>query len=434
MKNISIKKLSEITNGVLYSKDDTLLINSFSKDTRTIKKGDVYIGIKGENFDGNLFYKDAIDLGASLCILDNKDVDTSYGNILIVSDSKVALKKLAEYERDNFKGKVIAVTGSVGKTSTRTIIATLLSEKYKVLSTKGNYNNDIGLPLTILEHTDEDIMVLEMGMNHFNEIDYLSKIAKPDIAVITNIGTAHIGNLGSRENILKAKIEIINGMNNGTLILNGDNDLLSTVNVNLKTIFCSIEKKLDFYVKNIVRNENQFKIELFNGETYILNNATYPTIMNYLLAICVSKELYLTYDEIRRGLNKVSIENRMSIIKTNRFTIIDDSYNASLEAMKSAIDYLNNLKCTRRLCILGDMLELGNDAKSIHESLNQYLNNIDLVLTTGENAKYINGIHFDNIDLLIDNMYSYLKDNDTILVKASHGMHFNKIVDNLKNN
>ena len=434
MKRLSLKEIEKITGGKLFAKDDMLKVSNFSKDSRNIKKNDIYVGIKGSNFDGNLFYKDAIDKGAALSIVDNDNIDTSYGNILIVNNSMEAIKKLALYERDNFKGKVIAVTGSVGKTSTRTIIAKLLSEKYSVLSTKLNYNNEIGLPFTILEHTDEEIMVLEMGMNHLGEIERLSNIAKPDISVITNVGTAHIGILGSRENILKAKMEITSGMNkDGVLILNGDNDLLSTVKSKVKISFCNTKKDEGFYIKSLNRIENNIKITLYNEENYLLENVTDATIMNYLLAINVAKILDLSYEQIKNGLKKVQIDDRMKVIKTSKFVIIDDTYNASLEAVKSAINYLENYKGKRKVAILGDILEVGDFGEKIHREISTVTKNIDLVLTTGDNAIYIGGKHFKNIDELIENMYSYLKEGDVILVKASHGMHFSKIVEELKN-
>ena len=225
MQPISLEKIEEIVDGRLYAKEKNIMVSHISKDTRTLRENDVYLGLKGEKFDGNLFYQEAFKKKCALVILDCKeeDVDLSLGNFLFVENTLDALHKLALYERNLFSGPVVAVTGSVGKTSTRSLIATLLSEKYSVLSTEGNFNNDIGLPLTILEHTNEEVMVLEMGMNHLGEIHKLSLLAKPTIGVITNVGTAHIGNLGSRENILKAKLEITDGMNDdGLLIINGE--------------------------------------------------------------------------------------------------------------------------------------------------------------------------------------------------------------------
>ena len=216
-------------NGKLLCGDENMILDNFCKDTRIIKNGDIYVGIKGESFDGNNFYADAFDKGAKACILDNTTlVDTDrYGDktIILVDNTLECIGKLAKYKRSLLNIPVVAITGSVGKTSTKDMVASVLSTKYKVLKTEGNNNNNIGLPFTILRYKDEDVMVIEMGMNHFGEISYLTDIVRPTIGVITNIGTAHIGILGSRENILKAKLEIIEGLN-GPLIINNDNDII----------------------------------------------------------------------------------------------------------------------------------------------------------------------------------------------------------------
>ena len=233
MKELNVKNIIECTDGILINGDINFICESFSKDTRTINKGDIYIGIKGDNFDGNKFWKQALDNGATGVIVQSIDFSDDdlkkYKDkvIIKVEDTLKALYKIAEFKRNLFDIPVIAVTGSVGKTSTKDIIASVVSQKYKTLKTIGNNNNNIGLPFTILKlKEDDEIMVLEMGMNHFGEISLLSKIAKPNICIITNIGTSHIGNLGSRENILKAKLEIMDGSKNPTVIVNNDNDLL----------------------------------------------------------------------------------------------------------------------------------------------------------------------------------------------------------------
>ena len=211
MSNLKVKDIIEVTKGILISGNDEYECENFSKDTRIIEKDDIYIGIKGENFDGGKFWKEALDKGAKGVIIENikisKDEKNTYKDkiIIIVEDVLEALYKIAEAKRSLYNIPIIAVTGSVGKTSTKDIIANVVSQKYKTLKTIGNNNNNIGLPFTILRLKDEQAAVLEMGMNHFGEISLLSRIAKPDICVITNIGTSHIGNLGSRENILKAK-------------------------------------------------------------------------------------------------------------------------------------------------------------------------------------------------------------------------------------
>ena len=217
MFSLTVKDIINVCNAKLICGDINTIINNFSKDTRTILPNDMYIGIKGENFDGNAFCEKALVAGAIGCITDG-EIDASifknYSSKIIiqVKNSIVALQKIANYKRNLYNIPVIAITGSVGKTSTKDIIASVVSKKYKVLKTEGNLNNQIGLPLTILKLQNHTAMVVEMGMGNLGEISNLSKIAEPNIAVITNIGTSHIGNLGSRENILKAKLEILDGL------------------------------------------------------------------------------------------------------------------------------------------------------------------------------------------------------------------------------
>ena len=229
---MKVKDILNITNGKLIIGNEKLECENFSKDTRTIQKGDIYIGIKGEKFDGSEFWKQALDDGADAVIIENVKISQEemekYSNktIIKVQDTLKALYEIAKYKRSLYDIPVIAITGSVGKTSTKDLIASVVSTKYKTLKTEGNNNNNIGLPLTILKLKDHEALVIEMGMNHFGEISLLTDIAKPTLAVITNIGTSHIGNLGSRENILKAKLEILEGMEIPKIIINNDNDLL----------------------------------------------------------------------------------------------------------------------------------------------------------------------------------------------------------------
>ena len=217
MKDLSIKNIIEVTKGKLLVGNEEYVCKSYSKDTRTIKEGDCYIGIKGETFDGNLFWEKALENGASTVIVQNVEIEDEKlrkwadKNIIKVEDTLEALYSIARYKRSLYNIPVIAITGSVGKTSTKDIVANVVSKKYKTLKTEGNNNNNIGLPFTILRLQDEEVAVIEMGMNHFGEISLLVSIANPTICIITNIGTSHIGNLGSRENILKAKLEILEG-------------------------------------------------------------------------------------------------------------------------------------------------------------------------------------------------------------------------------
>ena len=229
---MKVREILQVTKGKLIIGNENLECENFSKDTRIIQKGDIYIGIKGEKFDGSQFWKQALDNGAEAVIIENTEITSEdiqqYSNktIIKVENTLEALYEIARYKRSQYDIPVIAVTGSVGKTSTKDIIASVVSTRYKTLKTEGNNNNNIGLPLTILKLKDHEALVIEMGMNHFGEISLLTSIAKPTLAVITNIGTSHIGILGSRENILKAKLEIIEGMSIPKIIINNDNDLL----------------------------------------------------------------------------------------------------------------------------------------------------------------------------------------------------------------
>ena len=232
---MKIKDILKVTNGKMLIGDENLVCDSFSKDTRTIQNGDIYIGIKGENFDGNKFWKQALDNGAGGVIIQDVEVSTeelkNYKDktVIKVEDTLKALYEIAKYKRSLYDIPVVAITGSVGKTSTKDIIASVVSTQYKTLKTEGNNNNNIGLPLTILKLKDHEALVVEMGMNHFGEISLLTDIAKPTLAVITNIGTSHIGNLGSRENILKAKLEILEGMKIPKIIINNDNSIILVI-------------------------------------------------------------------------------------------------------------------------------------------------------------------------------------------------------------
>lgn len=281
-KQIYIKDIIEQTNGKLIVGNKEDICINFSKDTRNINKDDTYIGIKGEKFDGNLFWQQALEKGAKTVIVEGinfsqEDISKNKDkNIILVTNTLEALYKIAKYKRSLYNIPVIAITGSVGKTSTKDIIANVVSQKYKTLKTEGNNNNNIGLPLTILKLKDHEALVIEMGMNHLKEISLLTNIAKPTISVITNIGTSHIGNLGSRENILKAKLEILEGMENPKLVINNDNDLLNKwnkeENTNIKVYTYGIENISDMMAKDININDNGSEFDcLFNNEILHIN-------------------------------------------------------------------------------------------------------------------------------------------------------------------
>ena len=445
---MTVKDIIKICNGKLLCGDENIVCENFSKDTRTINTSDVYVGIKGDNFDGNLFYKDAIKNGASVCILDNEDViKEKIGTIILVEDTILALGCLASYKRNLYDIPVIAITGSVGKTSVKDMIYEVLKSKYNVLCTKENYNNNIGVPLTILGLKNHDALIVEMGMNHMKELSYLSKIAKPTMAVITNIGTAHIGNLGSRENILKAKLEVLDGMNGGMLFINNDNDMLQKVKYdNLVTI--GIENKSDFMATDIKEDvfSSQFKI---NDENIKLNVGSNAFIYNALFAYAVGKSLGVSKENIKISLKKFKLSpHRLENFETKKYTIIDDTYNASPDSMKASIDVLCDLDCKgKKYAVLADMNELGDDSVSYHRQIGEYLRDkkIDEVIVVGEKAldikkaldecdtKYAKTFSFMDNEEVALYLMAIMKPEDIVLLKGSNSMKLNEIVKILTN-
>lgn len=459
---IKVKDIINICNGKLLCGNEEETCVNFSKDTRTILKDDIYVGIKGENFDGNALYKEALEKGAKACILQgielsNNEIETYKDKaIIIVEDTIKALQKIANYKRKLYNIPVIAITGSVGKTSTKDIIASVVGTNYNVLKTQGNLNNHIGVPLTVLSLREHNALVVEMGMNNAGELSVLSKIAEPNIAVITNVGTAHIGNLGSRENILKAKLEILDGLqNDGVLIINNDNDLLNKwkneYTGNVKVVTYGIENKSDFNAINIELNENSSTFDLEENEQKI-EKIKVPVggthfVYNALSAIAVGEQLKISAEKIKNGIEKFELtKSRMELIKTDKdITIINDCYNANYDSMKAGIEYLSKANASRKIAVLGDMLELGEFSNELHTKVGEEVvnNKIDILIAVGEMGKVIantvensNGntqvFWFDNNEEAIEKIKKIMKKGDMILVKASNGMKFKNIVEGIK--
>ncbi len=461
MKDLTIKNILEVTKGKLLVGNEEYICKNYSKDTRIIKKEDCYIGIKGENFDGNMFWEKALENGASTVIVQNVEIEAeklkkwSNKNIIKVENTLEALYKIARYKRNLYDIPVIAITGSVGKTSTKDIVANVVSKKYKTLKTEGNNNNNIGLPFTILKMKDEEAAVLEMGMNHFGEISLLASIANPNICIITNIGTSHIGNLGSRENILKAKLEILEGSKKRAVIINNDNDLLhkwyeeNKEKYNIKTY--SIKEKSDVMAKNIDLKEqsSNFTCKINGKEEKI----TVPVggehfILNSLCAITVGEVLGIENKKIIEGIEKFELtKKRMDIYDLKEgIKIINDAYNASLESMKASLKVLSKFNENRKIAVLGDMFELGDYAEEIHKKVGEEVakNNVDILITSGKNSKYIaetaekelkkeNIYYLENKEEIEKLLQKIVKPGDVILFKASNGMKFYEIAERMIN-
>lgn len=451
----TVKEIVDVCDGKLIYGNENKEVVNFSKDTRQINKGDMYVSIKGESLDGNKFIIDALEKGAIGAIINDTSIDLSNyqdREIIMVEDSITAIQNLAKYKREKYNIPVIAITGSVGKTSTKDIIANVVSKKYNVLKTEGNLNNEIGLPLTLLKLDNHEAIVVEMGMNNFGEIKTLTNIAKPTIVVLTNIGTAHIGNLGSRQNILKAKLEILEGLKaNGTVVINNDNDLLNKLEIrNFNVNTYGIENISNYNAYNIKPNEKETTYDInINSKTYTIEVPVggIHFVYNSLPAICIGKLLNIEMEDIIDGIKNFKLTKmRMDIRKMNDdITIINDAYNASFDSMKAILEYLKTYKGNRKIAVLGDMKELGDYSRQMHENVGIEVakNNVDILITVGEDSKYIakkaeelgtkEVYSFINNNEVVAKLNSILKPQDVVVLKAANSMKLYEIMENIEN-
>ena len=450
-KNIAVDKIVEMCECTVISRGTASTVEKFCSDTRIIEKNDLFISLKSETSDGITYIKEALENGAMGVITEYnipEEIVNKYNNKLILKVKNItdSIQKIAKYKRTLYDIPIVAVTGSVGKTSTKDIIASVVGKKYNVTKTKGNYNNHIGVPLTILSWNENtEAAVVEMGMNHFGEIELLTNIVKPTIAIITNIGTAHIGILGSRENILKAKMEIVDGLTpNGCIILNNDNDLLNKCDIKkYRKITYGIENSSNYVAYDIARNETytEYKIKINDKEEKVYVPVPGDHfIYNSLCAIAVGKKLNIETDKIIEGIKTFEITGkRNEILEINDIKIMNDYYNASYDSMKASLEVLSNIKATRRLAILGDMLELGEYAEKLHSMVGEEVvkNKIDVLCTVGELSKSTaktaktlgtkEVYQFSTNEECINKLGEIVRKNDEILIKASNAMHFGEI-------
>lgn len=451
MTNVYVKDLIKICNGTLLVGNENKEIKECFVNSKLVTLGGTFFGIKGNKTDGSLYYKEAIENGASICILSkNVRVDETYKDktIVLVDDVFGSLNRLASYKRNLFKGEVVGITGSVGKTSTKEMVSNVLEKKYKVLKTIGNQNSRSGVPLTILRHTNEDVMVIEMGMSTKGQMNDLSLIVRPTIAIITNVLTAHIGNFKTRMDLLKAKLEIINGMKDGILIINNDNDLLNENYSKLKAMLnCytyGIINKSNINAYNI-RNEIETTFDINNIKDIKIDGGT-SFIYNALASISVGNLLKVSASDIKDAIcNSKKIKHRLEVINLKNSLLIDDTYNASYDSVKAALFYLSRFK-GKKLVILADMLELGTMSKMLHEKLGKDIieSNISYLITIGKDSKEIGksainlgmnkNMHKHFPDQVSSRNYikSIIGDYDVILVKGSNAFNLELLVKYIK--
>ena len=439
---MKIKELIKATGAKVTGNIDLELDVKISTDTRTIKQGDFYLPLKGASFDGENFIAQAQEKGAvgTFCTKEHNM------NLLLlnVPDTLTAYLQLANYRRNKLNPTVVAITGSSGKTTTKELVASVLSEKYKTFKTPLNHNNEIGFCQTIFEAPDDtEVLVLEMGMRGLGEIELLSKYAEPDITIISNVGTAHIGRLGSRENIAKAKCEIVKFQRGDTFIAHDDELIKNTVDFSGNKIFYSLKE-----VKIIDKSAHYSKFE-YKGNTYELNVGGDYNIENALSAINAGYKLGLTTEQIQNGLKKYKpIEKRWEGVGVNingkTIEVINDSYNANPESMRAFVDTIFELYKDYVL-ILGDMGELGENEIEYHSELGKYINDKNnlnpntKIISIGTLSKNITDSitkcethHFNSIEESV----GYLKENiyppTTLFLKASRSMKFERIIELLK--
>ena len=455
MEALSVKDLLQATNGNLISGNELDEINNIAIDSRKAKLGDVFIAIIGENLDGHKFMQSALDNGCKTFIKNRSNsikFESSDINLIEVDDTTIALGDIAKYYKEKFVIPYIGVTGSVGKTTTKDMIYAAISNNFDTLKNEGNFNNHIGVPLTLFNlNKKHECAIIEMGMSNFNEIEYLANIVNPKIGVISNIGLSHIENLGSQDGILKAKLEITTNFDeNNILIVNGDDEYLSKVckedcNYNLKTF--GFNSNNDVYCTEYIMSEDSINFKcIIDGkeEAIFIPTVGKHNIYNAMAAILVGLTLGMKLEDIKLGLRGFTASKmRLDIFKKDDLTIINDAYNASPDSMKAALDILGRYE-KRRVAILGDMFEMGEHSEYGHRLVGESsINNVDVLITVGDMSKFIgdeakklgldsnNIYHFKTKELAIESLDSLINKDDAVLVKASRGMKLEEIVEYL---
>ena len=447
-----VTDLEKILNAKKVNITRDVEITGIAIDSRKVKQGDLFIPFLGENVDGHNYIESAFEKGAAAS-LSLKDDFVSDNNIIYVNDSYEAIQTLAKYYLNSLKVKTIAITGSNGKTTTKDIITSVLSTKFKVHKTQGNFNNELGVPLTILAAPeDSEILVLEMGADGFGQLDFLSKMVKPDYTVITNIGESHIEFFKSREGIAKAKFEITNGMKkDGYFVYNGDEVLLKTLveSSDIKATACGENSYNDIILENytITRDKIDFKLNI-SEEHYFTKLKGKHNLYNIMFAIAIASKIGLTNEDIRKAIEdtvEITGMRLQSIPYNENSLIINDAYNASPTSMKAAVDVVNSFDdFDYKTLVLGSMFELGPNEINFHGDVGEYISNntkdINLVISVGALAENITKqikndkiktLHFPTTAEVSEYLKNNKHENEVILFKASRSMKLETIIEEI---
>jgi len=456
MKKNTAGEIAAAVDGKILSGSSDITVDKISTNTRTLEAGSMFVPLRGEKYDGHQFLGEAVEKGASILLVDReKDYNFENAAVIKVKDTLMSLQKLASWYRSLFNVDFVAITGSTGKTTTKNMIAQVLEKKFSVLKTLGNYNNQIGLPLTVFELDEKhEIAVVEMGMSGFGEIKGLMDIVHPRVSVMTNIGTSHIELLGSRENILKAKMEIFDGMMDGARgVVNADDLLLNKGVEDLTIPIVSYGIQKGDYRAFDIKTMGQYGIAYTLKEQGREYKVEVPlpgrhNIYNSLAAVAVGRIFGMDFEDIVEGLKSVEKEKMRLNIYTisSNIKIINDAYNASPDSMKAALDVLDEIAVGRKIAVLADMLEMGSFAEEWHREVGGYVvdSEVDILVTVGDDSRFIGydaqdrGMnsgciyHFSNKEeagQLLDNL---VEDNDTILFKGSRGMRMEELASRLR--
>lgn len=452
MYNITVQEIVDATGGVLLCGDKNTVIQDICINSKEIKSGDLFVPIIGEKVDAHRFIESALQIGAATLTSEHTGVVVSEKPFIYVSDTVTALQKIASYIRDHFQNKVIGVTGSVGKTTTRQMIATVLSGCLKTYQTAGNQNSQIGVSLTLSNlDMDADVAVLEMGISEFGQMDRLSSIVKPDICVVTMIGVAHIEYMKTQENIRREKLSITNHMQkNGVLFLNGDDPLLAEIkdDTGVKTFTYGVSGTCDYRAENLHMENYRYVYDFVHGNTrmqVVLNALGKHNVGNSLVGLAIADYMGLDLEKAAAGLQNFEGLRQKLIEIPGKYTIIDDTYNASPDSMKASLNVLEELETDgKKIAVLGDMFELGDNEEAYHYELGKFVatKKIDELVVVGELSQQIvkavrdceasiKCYSFKDNGEVVLYLLSVMHPEDIALIKGSNGMHMDEIVSNL---